>query len=188
MVWAWPFEQLLKVVWGTLGGLPTTSLISGGHERALTPLLLVLLFGGTIGGAFAGVLVSPHLAIEVIEDGSDRFLARGVAGGVVQEFLGGSRALTSQLVNQRLAGGPKQESSYNVNVGDVRQLVALPGEAPDVPTKGFSSLLLVVLEIPWVPRALVCALKVSHKDLLQICPTLDCVGRQVLQPRSCRIG
>ena len=71
------------------------------------PLLLILLFGLTIGGAFAGVLVSPHLAIEAIKDGSVRFLTRGVAGGDVQEFLGGSWALTSQLVNQRLVGGPK---------------------------------------------------------------------------------
>ena len=68
-------------------------------------------------------------------------------------------------MNQGLVGGPRQESSYNVGVGDVRQLVALPGEAPDVPTKGFSVLLSVVLEIPWVPMALVRALKVPHEDL-----------------------
>ena len=53
-----------------------------------------------------------------------------MAGGDVEELLGGSRALTSQLVNQGLAIGPRQESSYDVSVGDVRQLVALPGEAP----------------------------------------------------------
>ena len=68
-------------------------------------------------------------------------------------------------MNQGLVGGPRQESSYNVGVGDVRQLVALPGEAPYIPTKGFSGLLSVVLEIPWVPRVLVCALEVSHEDL-----------------------
>ena len=48
--------------------------------------------------------------------------------------------------------------------------------------------MMVVLEVPWVPRALVRALEVSHKDLLQIRPTLDHVGRQVFKPRSCRIG
>ena len=64
-----------------------------------------------------------------------------MAGGDVEELLGGLRDLTSQLVNQGLAGGPRQESSYNVGVGDVRQLVALRGEALDVPTEGFSSLL-----------------------------------------------
>ena len=68
-------------------------------------------------------------------------------------------------MNQGLAGGLRQLSSYNVDVSDVRQLIAHPREALDVPTKGFSSFLLVVFEIPWVPRTLVRALKVSHEDL-----------------------
>ena len=91
-------------------------------------------------------------------------------------------------MNQGLAGRPGQEGSYHVGVGDVRELVALLGEAPDVPSEGFIGLLAAVLEVPWVSRALLCALKVSHKDLLQIRPTLDYVGRQVFQPRSCRIS
>ena len=82
-------------------------------------------------------------------------------------------------MNQRLAGGPGQESSYNIDVGDVRELVALREEAPDVLTEGFSGLLLTVLEVPRVSGALVCALKVSHEDLLQVHPTLDSVGRKV---------
>ena len=57
------------------------------------------------------------------------------------------------------------EGSYNVGVGDVGQLVALPGEAPDVSTKSSPGLLSVVFEIPWVPRARVCALEVFHEDL-----------------------
>ena len=89
-----------------------------------------------------------------------------MAGGDVERLLGGSWALMPQLVNQGLIGGPRQESSYNVGISDVRQLVALPGEAPDVPTKGFSGLLSIVLEVPWVSSALVCALEVSHEDLL----------------------
>ena len=68
-------------------------------------------------------------------------------------------------MNQGLAGSPRQESSYDVNVGDVGQLVALPGEASDVPTKSFSELLSVVFEIPWVPRTRVCVLEVFHEDL-----------------------
>ena len=79
--------------------LPTTPMISSGHKRTLTSLLLVLPFGRTIGGAFigalVGALVSPCLAIETIEDRSDRLFSRGMAGGDVQEFLGGSRALAS---------------------------------------------------------------------------------------------
>ena len=68
-------------------------------------------------------------------------------------------------MNQGLVGGPRQENSYNVGVGDVRQLVALPGEAPDVPTEGFSGLLSIVFEIPWVSRTFVHALEVPHEDL-----------------------
>ena len=69
-------------------------------------------------------------------------------------------------MNQGLAGRPGQEGSYYVGVGDVRELVALSGEALDVPTEGLTSLLMAVLEVPWVPRALVSALEVSHEDLL----------------------
>jgi len=94
MVRAWPFEQLLEVVRGTLGGLPTPLAVSIGHERALTPLL-VLLLAGMVGGAFAYALVLPRLALEAVEDRSDCFFTRGIAGGDVEEFLGGSWALTS---------------------------------------------------------------------------------------------
>ena len=74
MVWAWPFEQLLKVVWGTLGGLLTPHAIGSGHERALA-LLLVLLLVGAVGGVFASVLVPLRLALEAVEDRNDRLLA-----------------------------------------------------------------------------------------------------------------
>ena len=79
-------------------------------------------------------------------------------------------------MDQGLAGGPRQEGSYDVGVGDVGRLIALSGEASDVPMEGFSGLLSAVLEVQWVSRALVCALEVSHKDLLQVRPTLDLIG------------
>ena len=85
-------------------------------------------------------------------------------------------------MDQRLTGGPRQESSYDISVGNVRQLFALPREAPDVPMEGLFGLLPAVLEIPWVPRTLVRALEVPHEDLLQARPTLDSVGRKVFQP------
>ena len=69
-------------------------------------------------------------------------------------------------MNQGLTGHPRQEGSYHIGVGDVRELVALSGEAPDVPMEGLTGLLTAVLEVPWVPKALVCALEVSHKYLL----------------------
>ena len=82
------------MVQSALYGLLTTPAVSGGHERALAPLL-VLLLGGTIGGAFTGVLVLPCLAFEVVKDRSNHFFARGMTGGDVDEFLGGSWALAS---------------------------------------------------------------------------------------------
>ena len=43
MVRAWPLEYLLKVVRSALRGLPATLLVGDGHERALAPLLVLLL-------------------------------------------------------------------------------------------------------------------------------------------------
>ena len=68
-------------------------------------------------------------------------------------------------MNQGLTGGHRQEGSYDIGVGDVRHLVALPGEAPDVPMESFLGLLSVVFKIPWVPWTRICALEVSHEDL-----------------------
>ena len=115
----------------------------------------------------------------MVENRTDRLLAQGMASGDVEELLGGSWALTSQLVNQGLACGPGQKSSYDVSIGDVGQLVALLGKAPDVPMKSFPRLLSTVFKIPWVPRMLVHALEFSHEDLFQVRPTLDFVGRKV---------
>jgi len=67
------------------------------------PLLVLLV--GVVGGAFTGVLVPLHLALGAVKNCSDRLLTRGMAGGDVEELLGGSRALASQLMNQGLAGG-----------------------------------------------------------------------------------
>ena len=91
-------------------------------------------------------------------------------------------------MDQGFAGRSRQKGSYYVGVGDVRELIALSGKAPDVPAEGFISLLAAVLEVPWVSRAFVRALEVTHKDLHQIRPTLNSIGRQVLQPCSSRIG
>jgi hypothetical protein len=86
----------------------------------------------------------------------------------VVEFLSSPRALSSQLVDQGLAGGPRHEHRDNVSVGDVGQCIALPGEALNVLVKSLSQLLLAVLEVPWVSGAFVGALHFSHEYLLQV--------------------
>ena len=75
MVWAWPLEHFFEVVRSALRGLPAPLAVSSGHERVVAPLLLILSFGRTVGGAFAGALVPPCLAIEMVEDRSDRLLS-----------------------------------------------------------------------------------------------------------------
>ena len=97
VVWAWPLEHFFKVVRSAFRGLPATFTIGDGYERVVAPLLLILSLGGTVGGAFVGGLVPPCLAVGAVEDGSDRFLSRGVTGGDVQEFLGSPRAPTPRL-------------------------------------------------------------------------------------------
>ena len=94
MVQAWPFEWLLKVVRGTLDGLLTPVAVGSGHERALAPLLVLLLVG-TVGGAFTNVLIPLRLALGAVKNCPDCLLARGVVGGDVDELLGGSQALAS---------------------------------------------------------------------------------------------
>lgn len=97
-------------------------------------------------------------------------------------------ALASQLVDQGLAGGPGQEGSNDVGVGDIGQLIALPGETLDVQAESLSRLLPAVLEIPGIPRACISALEVPHEDLLQVRPVLNPVGQEVFQPCSRRVS
>jgi hypothetical protein len=56
------------------------------------PLLVPLLLGA-VGGSFVSILVSLRLASGMVENHSDCLLARGMASGDVEEFLGGPRAL-----------------------------------------------------------------------------------------------
>jgi hypothetical protein len=41
-------------------------------------------------------------------------------------------------MDQGLTGGPRKECPDDIGVGDIGQLVALPGEASNVLTKSFS--------------------------------------------------
>ena len=73
MVWAWPFEQLLEVVWDTFYRLPTPLVVNDGHKRALAPLLVLLLVGA-VGGTFASILVPLCLALGAVKNHPDRLL------------------------------------------------------------------------------------------------------------------
>ena len=99
------------MVWGTLSGLLTPLAVGSGHEQALAPLLVLLLVGA-VGGAIANVLVLLYLAFEAVENRPDRLLARGMAGGDVEELLVGSRA-GSEV--EELLGGLRALTSHLMN-------------------------------------------------------------------------
>jgi len=104
VVWAWPLEQLVKVIEGALGWCSAGFSLGGGHERAPTPFLVLLI--GTVGGAFISVFVPLRLASGAIKNCSNCLLVGSVAGHDVEEFRGSPWALTSQLMDQGLVGGP----------------------------------------------------------------------------------
>ena len=97
--------QVVEVIEGALDWCSTGFLLSGGHERAPTPFLVLLLIR-TVGGAFINVLIPLRLASRVIKNYSNHLLAGSVASRDVEEFLGSLWALTSKLMDQGLAGGP----------------------------------------------------------------------------------
>ena len=61
-----------------------------------------------------------------IEDHSDRLLARGVVRGDVEQVMGGTGLQAAKLVDQGLAGCPREECADDVRVDDIRKGVALP--------------------------------------------------------------
>jgi hypothetical protein len=107
-----------------------------------------------------------------------------VVHGDIQELVGDARLSTAELVNEGLAGGPREEHADNVCIDDVGERVALPGELADVVLQGLTGLLLVALEVPGVSGAHICPVEVPEEDLLELRPTTDAVGRQEFEPCS----
>jgi hypothetical protein len=93
------------------------------------------------------------------------FLAGGVVGGCVEQFVGVGGMASRKLVHQVPARRALEESVDDLNMGDAVELGALLGEAPHVVVQGFIGLLSAPFEVPGVPRAHVCALEVAHEDL-----------------------
>jgi hypothetical protein len=77
VVRARPLEELLKVVRLALGGHLLALSLGSGHERVITPLLVLLLLR-VVGGAFTGVVVPLCLALGPVKNCFDRLLARGM--------------------------------------------------------------------------------------------------------------
>ena len=84
-------------------------------------------------------------------------------------------------MDQGLAGCPCNERPDDVRVGNVGKLVTLPREATDVLPESLIRLLAAALEVPGVPRAYVRALEVVDEDLPEVGPTINPVGREMLE-------
>ena len=67
-----------------------------------------------------------------VEDRSDRLLTGGVVSGDVEQVVGGTGLQASKLVDQGLAGHPREECADDVRVDDIREGVASLGEPMDV--------------------------------------------------------
>ena len=59
-----------------------------------------------------------------VEDRSNRLLTRGVVHGDVEQVVGGTGLHTTELVDQRLVGCPREEHADDVHVNDIRKGVA----------------------------------------------------------------
>lgn len=126
----------------------------------------------------------PCLALvfrRVSTESLDGFPTGGMAGSNIQELPSCSRALVPQLEDKILGGCPRQEGAHNVSFNDVRQLVALPREAPNILSEGFTRFLLTVLQVPGVARAGICPLEVADENVPQDGPSVDQVRGKVLK-------
>ena len=59
-----------------------------------------------------------------VEDRSDRLLIGGVVSGDVEQVMGGTGLQESKLVDQGLAGRPREECADDVRVDNIRKGVA----------------------------------------------------------------
>ena len=67
-----------------------------------------------------------------IEYRSDRLLAGGMVSGDVEQVTGGTGFQAAKLVDQGLAGHPREECTDDVRVNDIREGIASLGEPMDV--------------------------------------------------------
>ena len=117
-----------------------------------------------------------------IEDRFDRLLARGMVSGDAEQVVGGTRLQAAKLVDQGLAGCPREECANDVRVDDIREGVASLGEPTDVISQGLAGLLLVALEVLGVSRAEIRPLEISDEDPLEVHLVADAVVQEEFKP------
>jgi hypothetical protein len=76
------------------------------------------------------------LALLPVEDGPHRLLARGEAGGDVEQLVGVDWRAALELAHEVPAGRALEEGMYDLGLGHARELRAALGEAPyEVPER-----------------------------------------------------
>jgi hypothetical protein len=88
----------------------------------------------------------------------------------------------AERVDKRLAGHVVDEGIDHIGVSDVRELIALLGEALNVLLEGLVGPLPTVVEIPRVPRVGVGTLEVVDEDRTEVAPAADVVKLELLEP------
>ena len=89
-------------------------------------------------------------------------------------------------MDDRLAGQAVDDGVDYVGVGDVRELIALLGEALNVLLEALIGPFLVVAEILGVPRVGVGTLEVADEDHKEITAAADAARLKLLEPSSGR--
>ena len=96
-------------------------------------LILFVLIAPLCGGAlFLVRALGLAFVPATIEDCSDHLLTGGVVSGDVEQVAGGTGLQAAKLVDQGLAGRPREECADDVRIDDIREGVASLGEPADV--------------------------------------------------------
>jgi hypothetical protein len=77
---------------------------------------------------------------------------------------------------------------HDLRLRHARELGTALGEASYEVPERFAGLLGAIAQVQGVPRAHVRALEVANERADQVVPVVDLAGRQVLEPRPCRVG
>ena len=123
------------------------------------------------------------LATEVSLDG---LLASVILDGDELEIPHHAQGLTTEHMDERIAGRAADEGVDHVGISDVGDLIALLGEALDVLLEGLIGHLPTVVELPRVPGMSVRALEVTNKDRVDVTLVADAIGLELLEPNSSR--
>jgi hypothetical protein len=168
MIWSVCFEKLFEVI-GGLPRLMLRIMLGGGDELLVGVASVLVIIALVIAGANYDSSWSPlrhpiialstppctligclgwrpptargHLGAALHEDSPDRFLARGMPSGDVEEFFGGLWLVTAVLVYQGSVVCAGLERRDGIGVADHREFMTVLGEAPAVIPQGFPLLL-----------------------------------------------